>query len=71
MTDHELERIKQMANHIAVNFGFHDDQAVRVADHLNRFWAPSMRKKLAAHVELGGGDGLEPAVIEASGLLRI
>jgi formate dehydrogenase subunit delta len=69
MSDHELQRITQMANQIAANFSFHDDQAVRLADHLNRFWAPSMRHTLLAHVASGGA-GLEPAVIEAAGLLR-
>lgn len=69
MSDHELQRITQMANQIAANFSFHDDSAARIADHLSRFWAPSMRHKLLSHVASGGG-GLESAVIEAARLLR-
>jgi formate dehydrogenase subunit delta len=69
MTDTETQHILQMANQIAANFSFHEDQVARVADHLNRFWAPSMRASLSAHVAQGGA-GLEPVVIEAAGLLR-
>jgi len=64
MSGSELEHLRQMANQIAANFAFHDDQVARVADHLKRFWAPSMRRLLADHVEQGG-EGLEPAVLEA------
>jgi formate dehydrogenase subunit delta len=60
----ELEHLQQMANQIAANFAFHEDQVARVADHLKRFWAPSMRRLLAESVEQGG-EGLEPAVVEA------
>lgn len=42
----EIDRLVKMANQIADNFGFHDDPAGRVEDHLRRFWAPSMRQKL-------------------------
>lgn len=68
MSDYELDHLKQMANQIAANFGFHEDQVARTADHLTRFWAPSMRDKLAALAERPDS-GLEPAVIEAVRLL--
>ena len=61
---HEIERLVKMANQIADNFSFHDDAVVRIRDHLDRFWAPSMRQKLAEH-DASGGDGLKPAVREA------
>jgi formate dehydrogenase subunit delta len=64
MTAGELEHLRQMANQIAANFSFHSDQVERIGDHLTRFWAPSMRKLLAEHVEQGGA-GLEPAVLDA------
>ena len=64
MTGDESEHIRQMANQIAVNFSLHEDQAARIADHLTRFWAPSMRKLLTEYVEQGG-EGLEPAVLDA------
>jgi formate dehydrogenase subunit delta len=64
MSGSELEHLRQMANQIAANFAFHEDQVARIADHLKRFWAPSMRRLLADDVE-HGGEGLEPAVLEA------
>lgn len=64
MSGSELEHLQQMANQIAANFAFHEDQVARIADHLKRFWAPSMRRLLVEHVAQGGG-GLEPAVLEA------
>ncbi|MBT8061299.1 MAG: formate dehydrogenase subunit delta [Gammaproteobacteria bacterium] len=64
MTNQELEHLIQMANQIAANFSFHADQADRTADHIQRFWAPSMRKLLAAHIR-DGGEGLDNSVLEA------
>jgi formate dehydrogenase subunit delta len=56
----DVQRLVKMANQIADNFGFHDDAVERTADHLRRFWAPSMRDKLA-DFEAAGGDGLNEA----------
>ncbi len=70
MATSELDHLKQMANQIAANFSFHEDAAERVADHLNRFWAPSMRRALAKYVREGGG-GLADAVRDAVGLLKL
>lgn len=64
MTDRELEHLVEMANQIAQNFSFHGDRVARTADHIQRFWAPSMRKKLAAHIT-AGGEGIDPTVAEA------
>ena len=64
MTDQELEHLVQMANQIAANFSFHKDQAERTADHIQRFWAPSMRQLLAGHIQ-AGGEGLDEAVLKA------
>lgn len=69
MTAHEIEHLRQMANQIAANFAFHDDQVERIADHLKRFWAPSMRRKMAEFIDQGG-EGLEPAVKQAMQTLR-
>ena len=60
----EIEHLVKMANQIADNFGFHDDAIERIADHLQRFWAPSMRGKLLDY-HAGGGQGLQRAVQEA------
>ena len=61
---HEVENLVKMANQIADNFSFHEDAAERTADHLKRFWAPSMRQALSAYSEAGGA-GLKPGVREA------
>jgi len=55
----EIERLVKMANQIAENLVFHDDAVARVADHLQRFWAPSMRQKIVEK-EAAGGSGLNP-----------
>ena len=60
----EVERLVKMANQIADNLSFHDDAVDRIADHLQRFWAPSMRQKLAAHAA-AGGTGLKPDAVAA------
>ena len=61
---HEIDHLVKMANQIADNFSFHDDAVGRIRDHLQRFWAPSMRAKLAEY-EASGGDGLKPDVQRA------
>ena len=53
----DVERLVKMANQIADNFSFHDDAAERTADHLQRFWAPSLRARII-DFEAAGGDGL-------------
>jgi formate dehydrogenase subunit delta len=60
----EVEQLVKMANQIADNFSFHDDAVERLADHLERFWAPSMRQALNGYRKEGGA-GLKPAVNEA------
>lgn len=57
----EVEQLVKMANQIADNFAFHEDAAERLADHLKRFWAPSMLRSLA-EFNAAGGDGLKPTV---------
>lgn len=52
----ERDHLIKMANQIAANFRFHDDAAHRVADHLRRFWAPSMKRQL---LELAAADHAE------------
>jgi len=66
----EIDQLVKMANQIADNFSFHEDAVDRLADHLQRFWAPSMRKKL---IELlgAGGEGLKPDVIAAVKRLQV
>ncbi len=68
MSGGELKHLIDMANDIARNFSFHPDTAERVADHLARFWAPSMRTLISEHVR-SGGQGLADSAIEAVKLL--
>ena len=58
----EVEQLVKMANQIAVNFSFHDDPVERLIDHLQRFWAPSMRRQLLEYHQ-AGGSGLNAAVV--------
>ncbi|MGD2128521.1 MAG: formate dehydrogenase subunit delta [Lysobacterales bacterium] len=60
----EITRLTAMANQIADNFSFHDDAVERIADHIQRFWAPSMRRRIM-EFNASGGDGLRPEVKEA------
>lgn len=66
------EKMVLMANQIATFFQTQPgtDQAARVADHLNDFWDPRMRRQLAAHIQTGG-TGLNALVLTAMPLLRV
>lgn len=66
------EKMVMMANQIATFFHSQpgDDQAQRVADHLNDFWEPRMRRQLATYAE-AGGEGLDPLVVTAVAYLRV
>jgi len=64
-----VKNLIKMANQIADNFSFHDDEIQRIADHMQRFWAPSMQKELI-DFHAAGGDGLKPSVINAIQLLK-
>jgi len=65
----DIDSLIKMANQIAENFSFHDDQVDRTVDHIKRFWAPPMRKKLSAYAA-GGGAGLSEPVVAALGKLE-
>lgn len=60
------EKMVTMANQIATFFSSQpgDDQAERVAAHINDFWDPRMRRQLLDHLD-AGGEGLKPLVIDA------
>jgi formate dehydrogenase subunit delta len=65
------ERLIYMANQIAKYFVAQPgaDGAAAVADHLKKFWDPSMRADILAWTGAGGG-GLEPLAARAVELLR-
>ena len=64
MTVKTVNNLIKMANEIAANFSFHEDTVDRVADHLSRFWAPSMKNNLHDYLKQGGA-GLVPEVVTA------
>ena len=55
-----------MANQIGKFFASqrHEQAVEGIADHLAKFWDPSMRKKILLHMD-HGGDGLDSLVKEA------
>lgn len=66
------DQLVTMANNIAAFFAAEPDRSVAVAgiaQHLQNFWEPRMRKAILAHLEKGG-DGLDALVIEALARIR-
>lgn len=61
MNDAELDHLLQMAADLERNLAAYADTEARIADHLRRFWAPSMRRRLAEHAAQGG-EGLSPTL---------
>ncbi len=51
------DRLVQMANDISEFFGGEPkraDAVTAIANHMQRFWDPRMRRKLLAHLQSGG-----------------
>lgn len=69
MTSTETSHLVSMANDIAANLSFQANADERIADHINRFWAPRMRK-LLLEFAANGGEGLSEALLPALGKLR-
>jgi hypothetical protein len=65
----EVAHLVTMANDIAINLSFHADADERIADHINRFWAPRMRSLLIEYVA-DGGQGLSDHMTPAMNKLR-
>jgi formate dehydrogenase subunit delta len=61
----------RMANQIALNLPPSPgaDPVAEIADHLDKFWEPRMKKALLEH-EGHGGDGLSPLALQAAQRLR-
>ena len=54
-----IDKLVRMANQIATNFAYLPDQeqaALKVADHLQRFWDPMMRAEIVEHFNAGSAD---------------
>ena len=69
MANTETTHLVSMANDIAANLSFQGEAADKIADHINRFWAPRMRKLLLEHA-VDGGQGLSDALIPALKKIR-
>ncbi|MCW2650840.1 MAG: formate dehydrogenase subunit delta [Mycobacterium sp.] len=61
----------RLVNSIAVNFGYLPTQqaAAAVADHVNRFWDPRMKRRLFELVATQTED-VDPVALAAAALLR-
>jgi formate dehydrogenase subunit delta len=56
-----VERLVQMANDIGHFFAAEpqrSDAIAGIANHIQRFWDPRMRRQILAHLQ-AGGEGLE------------
>ncbi len=64
----KVHHLVTMANQIGTFFASYPDQeeaSSEIASHLQRFWAPPMRRQLLEHVELNEGEGLHAPVLAA------
>ena len=64
-------KLIRMANQIATFFRSkpHDEGVAGVAEHINKFWEPRMRRQFFEIVD-AGGEGLSPLVLEAAPNVR-
>jgi len=69
MANTEINHLLSMANDIAANLSFQGDAADKIADHINRFWAPRMRKLLIEYAANDGQD-LSEALLPALKKIR-
>lgn len=65
------EKLVYMANQIADFFATmpEAESVPGVADHINKFWEPRMRRQLFAILD-AGGDGLSQLVIDAAPTIK-
>ena len=65
------DKITRMANQIAIFMTSkpHDEGVAGLAQHINDFWEPRMRRQLFQLLD-SGAEGLEPLVLEAAAKIR-
>ena len=65
------DKLIRMANQIGTFFQSkpHAEGVAGVAEHINKFWEPRMRRQFFEIVD-AGGEGLKPIVVEASANIR-
>lgn len=64
-------KLIRMANQIAAFFRSrpHEEGVAGVAEHINKFWEPRMRRQFFEIID-NGGEGLDPLVMEAARSIR-
>ncbi|MFO0995601.1 MAG: formate dehydrogenase subunit delta [Alphaproteobacteria bacterium] len=67
-----LDRLVYMANQIGKFFAHmkEAEATAAIADHIEKFWDPRMRKQIIAHLEASGGKGLDPLALAAVNQLQ-
>ena len=73
MENQELAHLVKMLNEIAANLAHGEEDsavAVRVADHLRRFWAPAMRRRIIDYVRQDGSRLRTPCRIAVNQLAQ-
>ncbi len=67
----QSDKLVVMANQIAKFFAVQGEaRAVpQIADHIEKFWDPRMRRQISAHMAQGGA-GLDPLAKTAIGKLK-
>ncbi len=65
------EKLVYMANQIATFFKSkpHEEGVAGVAEHINKFWEPRMRRQFFELID-AGNKGFDPLVVEASASVR-
>jgi formate dehydrogenase subunit delta len=65
------DKLVRMANQIGTFFASkpHDEGIAGVAEHINKFWDPRMRRQFFEIVD-AGGEGLSPIVLDAVQKIR-
>lgn len=65
------DKLVMMANQIAKFFAAQGEERAlpQIADHIEKFWDPRMRREISAHVAQGG-EGLDPLALGAVAKLR-
>ncbi|SFV17711.1 formate dehydrogenase subunit delta [Pseudoduganella namucuonensis] len=62
----QADHLVTMANQIGTFFESYPDEmeaSTEIANHLKRFWAPSMRSRLLEYIDIERGAGLKPLVL--------
>jgi formate dehydrogenase subunit delta len=68
-----IDNLVTMANQIGTFFASFPDReeaTTGIATHIERYWAPRMRRRLYEHVDSTYGAGLDPIVLSAIAVQR-